>query len=254
MNDAFGHPQSVVVLGGTSEIARDITALLVADRCRTVVLAGRDQAELERAAKALHGAGADAVQIVSFDATEVERAESTVDECFGAAHGHVDLVIMAVGELGHQLTDEIDIDRVARMVTVNFTWPATAMTAAAERLRAQGHGTIVVLSSVAGVRVRRANFIYGSAKAGLDAYAQGLFESLRGSGVSVHIVRPGFVLTKMTKGRSAAFFAVEPDVVAAAVVQGVERGQRVIWIPTVLRLLFLFFRLLPHSVWRRLRG
>jgi decaprenylphospho-beta-D-erythro-pentofuranosid-2-ulose 2-reductase len=140
------------------------------------------------------------------------------------------------------------------MVTVNFTWPAAAMSAAATRLRAQGHGTIVVLSSVAGVRVRRANFLYGSAKAGLDAYAQGLADSLRGSGILVHIVRPGFVMTKMTTGRAAAPFAVEPDVVAAAVVQGIERGQRVIWTPTILRVLFLFLRLLPHSVWRRLRG
>lgn len=254
MNDAFGHPQSVVVFGGTSEIAREIMALVVADRCRAVVLAGRDENALEQVAKTLRSAGASTVEAVGFDATKPERAESTVTQCFEAAQGQVDLVIMAVGELGHQLTDENDVDRVARMVTVNFTWPAAAMTAAAARLRAQGHGAIVVLSSVAGVRVRRANFIYGSAKAGLDAYAQGPFEPLHGSGVSVHIVRPGFVMTKMTRGHQAAFFAVEPDVVAAAVVQGVERGQRVIWTPAVLRVLFLFFRLLPHSVWRRLRG
>jgi decaprenylphospho-beta-D-erythro-pentofuranosid-2-ulose 2-reductase len=254
VNDAFGHPQSVVVLGGTSEIAGKIIALLVADRCRTVVLAGRDDSALERTAKILRGSGAEAVELVAFDATEVERAEATVAECFEVAHGHVDLVIMAVGELGQQLIDENDVDRIARMVTVNFTWPVASMTAAAARLRAQGHGAIVVLSSVAGVRIRRANFLYGSAKAGLDAYAQGVAESLRGSGVSVHIVRPGFVMTKMTKGRSAALFAVEPDVVAAAVVRGMERGQRVIWTPTVLRVLFFFFRLLPHSVWRRLRG
>jgi short-subunit dehydrogenase len=191
---------------------------------------------------------------VAFDATEVERAETTVADCFEATHGHVDLVIMAVGELGQQLADETDVGRVAQMLTVNFTWPAAAMTAAAIRLRAQGHGTIVVLSSVAGVRVRRANFLYGSAKGGLDVYAQGLAESLRGSGVSLHIVRPGFVMTKMTKGRSAAMFAIESDVVAAAVVHGIERGRRVIWTPTILRALFFFFRLLPHSAWRRLRG
>jgi decaprenylphospho-beta-D-erythro-pentofuranosid-2-ulose 2-reductase len=254
MNDAFGHPQSVVVLGGTSDIAREIIALLVADRCRTVVLAGRNEAALEQVAEVSHAAGANAVETVAFDATEVERAETTVDECFEVAHGHVDLVIMAVGELGQQLADEAEVDRIARMVTVNFTWPVAAMTAAATRLRAQGHGAIVVLSSVAGVRVRRANFLYGSAKAGLDAYAQGLAESLRGSGVSLHIVRPGFVMTKMTRGRSAPPFAVEPEVVAAAVVQGIERGHRVIWTPTTLRVLFFFFRLLPHSVWRRLRG
>jgi decaprenylphospho-beta-D-erythro-pentofuranosid-2-ulose 2-reductase len=254
MNDAFGHPQSVVVLGGTSEIAREIIALLVADRCRTVVLAGRDADALERVAKSLGCSGANAVETVVFDATDVEGAEATVAECFEVAHGHVDLVIMAVGELGQQLVDENDVDRVVRMVTVNFTWPAAAISAAAARLRAQGHGTVIVLSSVAGVRVRRSNFLYGSAKAGLDAYAQGVAESLRGSGVAVHIVRPGFVMTKMTRGRTAMPFAVEPEVVATAVMQGMERGQRVIWTPTILRSLFFCFRLLPQSVWRRLRG
>jgi len=253
MNDAFGHPQSVVILGGTSEIAQEIVTLLVADRCRTVVLAGRDKDALKQAETTLRNAGASTVQIVMFEAAEPERAETTVDQCFDGPPGHIDLVIMAVGELGRQLSDENDLDRVARMATVNFTWPVAAITAAAARLRAQGHGSIVVLSSVAGVRVRRSNFIYGSAKAGLDAYAQGLSESLRGSGVSVHIVRPGFVMTKMTRGLSPAIFAVEPDVVAAAVVQGLERGERVIWSPTVLRVLFALFRLLPQSVWRRLR-
>jgi short-subunit dehydrogenase len=88
----------------------------------------------------------------------------------------------------------------------------------------------------------------------LPVLEQGLCESLRGSGVSVHVVRPGFVMTKMTRGRPAALFAVEPDLVAAAVVHGLERGHRVVWIPKVLRMMFLFFQLLPHSVWRRLRG
>jgi decaprenylphospho-beta-D-erythro-pentofuranosid-2-ulose 2-reductase len=215
-------------------------------------LAGRDDHALQRVLQTVCEAGAKSVQAVAFDATEVESAATTIAECFEAAHGHVDLVIMAVGELGQQLADEADVRRVAQMLTINFTWPAAAISAVASRLKAQGHGTIVVLSSVAGVRVRRANFLYGSAKAGLDAYAQGLAESLRGSGVSLHIVRPGFVMTKMTAGRSAVLFAVEPDVVAAAVVHGMERDHPVIWTPSILRALFFFFRLLPHSVWRRL--
>ena len=90
------------------------------------------------------------------------------------------------------------------MMTVNLTWPAAALSAVAARLQRQGHGRIVVLSSVAGFRIRRSNFVYGSAKAGLDNFATGLGESLRGTGVSVHIVRPGFVHTKMTAGRDKA--------------------------------------------------
>ena len=102
--------------------------------------------------------------------------------------------------------------------------------------------------------MRRSNYVYGSAKAGLDGFALGLGEALRGSGVTVHIVRPGFVRTKMTAGRPAAPFAVEPDRVASDIVRGVERGQSVIWSPGVLRWVFSVLRLLPQAVWRRLPG
>ena len=253
MNDAFGRPQSVVVLGGTSDIVHELLGRLAADRCRSVVLAGRNRAHLEQAAQDLRHTVAK-VETVLFDAMETDDADKTVVRCFEAAGEAVDMVIVAVGELGHQEQDEADQDRIARMAMVNFTWPAMALSAAAAALGQQGHGRIVVLSSVAGYRVRRANYVYGSAKAGLDGFAQGLAEGLRGSGVSLHIVRPGFVRTKMTVGRPAAPFAVGPDRVAADIVRGVGRGQTVIWSPGVLRLVFSVLRLLPQAVWRRLPG
>ena len=164
------------------------------------------------------------------------------------------MVVLAVGDLGEPEGDEESPERVAHMLTVNATWPAAALTAAAAHLRAQGHGRIVVLSSVAGYRVRRANFVYGSAKAGLDAYAVGLGEALRDSGASVHVVRPGFVRTKMTEGRPVVPFAVGPERVASDVMRGLERGQAVIWSPPLLRWVFPALRLLPQSLWRRLPG
>jgi decaprenylphospho-beta-D-erythro-pentofuranosid-2-ulose 2-reductase len=253
MNDAFGHPQSVVVLGGTSEIAGAILEAMTTGRCRSVVLAGRDAVGLARAA----GTRRDTVprvETVSFDAATTDEADKVVRRCFDAAGEPVDLVIMAVGELGDPESDEQDPDRVAHMVTVNLTWPAAALTAVANLLRAQGHGRVVVLSSVGGYRVRRANFVYGSTKAGLDAFALGLSEALRETGVSVHVVRPGFVHTKMTEGRPAAPFAVGPERVAADVVRGLAHGQTVIWSPGALRFVFGALRLLPQGIWRRLPG
>src|SRR4029450_11965014 len=97
-------------------------------------------------------------------------------------------------------------------------------------LRAQGHGTIVVLSSVAGERARRSNFVYGSTKAGLDAFFQGLGDSLVGTGASVMIVRPGFVHTKMTEGLDPAPLATTPEAVAEAIVRGLERGAQRGWV------------------------
>ena len=254
MIDAFNQPQSIVVLGGTSDIAATLVGRVVAGRhCRSAVLAGRNLPALEAAAAVL-GSDVSRVHTVQFDATRPDTAPAAVTACFDAAGEPVDLVVLAVGELGDPLSDEADPGRVASLTTVNFTWPAAALTAVAERLRRQGRGRIVVLSSVAGVRVRRANYVYGADKAGLDAFTIGLSEALRGSGVSVHIVRPGFVHTKMTEGLPAAPFSVGPERVAADVVRGLGRGDTVIWSPGILRWVFGVFRLLPQSVWRRLPG
>jgi len=189
---------------------------------------------------------------VTFDASDVDDAASTVDRCFTAADGPVDLVVIALGLLGSTTSEVAEPSRISELIIANFTWPAAAMGAVASRLQAQGHGRIIVLSSVAGVRIRAANYLYGSAKAGLDAFARGLAETLRGSGVLVQVVRPGFVHTKMTRGHRPAPFAVSPQVVAAAVDRGIERNQAVIWVPGFLRWVFAVLRVLPQSLWRRL--
>ncbi len=253
MIDPFGRCQSVVVLGGSSDIARAIVKEISSGRCRSVVLAGRSEATLALAAADL-GSSVPHVVTVSFDAADDEDPADVVERCFDSAREPVDLVILAVGELGTQGADERVPARVSRLLTVNLTWPAAALSAVATRLQQQGHGRIVVLSSVAGARIRRSNYLYGASKAGLDAYAQGLGESLRGSGVALHIVRPGFVRTKMTIGLPAAPFACNPDRVATDTVRGIRREQAVIWSPTVLRWAFAVMRLLPQSAWRRLPG
>jgi decaprenylphospho-beta-D-erythro-pentofuranosid-2-ulose 2-reductase len=109
-----------------------------------------------------------------------------------------------------------------------------------------------MLSSVAGERVRRSNFVYGSSKAGIDGYYQGLAAALAGSGVRVMIVRPGFVHTKMTRGRKAAPLATSPEAVAAAIVRGLRRGHEIVWAPPALRYVMVVLRHLPRAVFRRL--
>ncbi|MHB1583679.1 MAG: SDR family NAD(P)-dependent oxidoreductase [Acidimicrobiales bacterium] len=253
MLDAFGRPQSVLVLGGTSDIATALVWRLVGDRCRTVVLAGRDEERLQAAASRLGVAGT-SVATVTFDAGRPEDADAVVARCLAAVGGEVDVVVMAVGRLDAPRDDGIDPSDVAAVATVNFAWPAAALASLAARLRAQGHGRIVVLSSVAGVRVRPANFPYGASKRGLDAFSLALADELAGSGVSVHVVRPGFVHSKMTTGRRPAPFAVTPADVAEAVRRGLERDERVVWVPAFLRWVFVAMRLLPPAVWRRLPG
>ena len=253
MNDATGMPQSAVVVGGTSDIARAVVRALVARRLRRVVLAGRDEIGLAAAAKELTGVGADDVDTVVLDVTDVAAVEAKVAD-IAARLGQVDLVLVAAGVLGDQAADELDPGAAAGVVNGNFTGPAAVMTAFAGVLRRQGHGRMVVLSSVAAVRVRHANYVYGSAKAGLDAFAQGLGEALRGSGAGLTIVRPGWVATRMTAGRDPAPFATTPDAVAADVVRGLERHSPMVWSPRVLGPVFSVMRLLPAALWRRLPG
>lgn len=251
MNDAHGSPQTVLVFGGTSEIARAILDRIVDRRARTLVLAGRDLGRLERSAEELRRAGAERVEVIPFEAADTDSHVGLVDGVFDR-EGDVDLVLFAFGQLGDQAVLEADPGSAARLVGVNYVAAVSLGLAVAARLRLQGHGNLVVLSSVAAERPRRSNFVYGSSKAGMDAFFRGLGDALRGSGARVVVVRPGFVRTRMTAGLDAAPFATSPDVVADVVIRALETGAETVWAPPILRLLMIVVRHLPGPLFRRL--
>jgi decaprenylphospho-beta-D-erythro-pentofuranosid-2-ulose 2-reductase len=249
VNDALGQPQSVLVLGGGSEIARALMARLT--RARRVVLGGRPGSPtVAAAADDARAAGAE-VRTVDMDANDPASVVDAVDTAF-ANGGDVDLVVLAFGVLGDQAAAEADPKQAIAVATVDYTSQVAAGLAAAKHLKAQGHGTVVALSSVAGERVRRANFVYGSTKAGMDGFFQGLGDALTGTGVRVMIVRPGFVTGRMTEGMDPAPLATDPGAVADAIVRGLARGDAVVYVPAVLRQVFRVFRHLPRAVWQRM--
>lgn len=251
MNDALGVPGTVVLLGGTSDIGLAIVDRLVTAGARQVVLAGRDLAALD-AAGTRFGATAK-VTTVAYDATDT-AGHSTLPERIAEQVGDVDLVICAVGVLGDRQAMAADPHLAAQVMTSTYVGPAATLLAVAGHLRRQGHGRIVVLSSVAGERVRAANFVYGSAKAGLDGFAQGLGDTLAGTGVDVVIVRPGFVRTRMTAHLDDGPFATTPDAVADATVRALHRGASQVWAPGIVRWVMVVVRHLPRAVFRRLPG
>jgi decaprenylphospho-beta-D-erythro-pentofuranosid-2-ulose 2-reductase len=161
-------------------------------------------------------------------------------------------VLLAFGVLGEQAEQEADPATAVHVARVNYVGAVSAGLHCATRLRRQGHGVLVVLSSVAGERARRANFVYGSTKAGLDAFAQGLGDALHGSGAKVLVVRPGFVRSKMTAGRKEAPMTVTPEDVADAIVDGIRLGRHTVWVPAKLRLVMTVVRHLPRPLFRRL--
>jgi decaprenylphospho-beta-D-erythro-pentofuranosid-2-ulose 2-reductase len=251
VRDALGEVQSVLVLGGGSDIGRALCTRLARSRCRTVVLAGRPEDDMEPVAEAVRAAGAETVELVHWEATDLESHRKVIDDVFDR-FGDIDLVYVPAGILGSQPAFEADPVFAAKAFEINLGGIVSSCLVAADRLKAQGHGTIVLMSSVAGLRARKDNFVYGATKAGLDAFGQGLGDSLEGTGVDVVVVRPGFVRTKMTEGMDAAPFSTTPDKVAQLITDGMAKGQEVVWAPPVLRFPFFVFRLLPRRLWRLL--
>ena len=249
MRNALGSAQSVLVLGGTSEIGEAIAARLRNGGARRIVLAGRRPAALDGVAARLRRPGTE-VAVGTFDADAVEGHQEALAKLF--AGGDIDVVVAAWGVLGDQSTAEADAAAAVSIARTNYLGAVSALTICANLLRAQGHGALVVLSSVAGERVRRSNYVYGSTKAGLDGFCQGLAAALVGSGVHLLVVRPGFVTTKMTAGMQKAPLSTTAEAVAEASVAALTAGRSVVWVPGPLRLVMALLRHVPTPLFRRL--
>lgn len=249
MKDSLGSAQSLLVLGGTSDIAMATARKMAKQRTKKIFLAGRPSDALDANAAELRKLGAE-VQTVAFDAAESADHEKALSDVFDV--GDVDVVLMAFGVLGDQAADEVDPIRAAQVAQVNYVGAVSSGVVCAQALKKQGHGALVVLSSVAMERTRAANFIYGSSKAGLDAFAQGLGDSLVGTGVHVMVVRPGFTTTKMTAGMEKTPLSTTPDAVADAIIGGLRKGSHTVWVPGALRYVFSGIRHVPRPVFRKL--
>ncbi|MEE6179984.1 SDR family NAD(P)-dependent oxidoreductase [Mycobacterium sp. 050134] len=247
MDDTVAGP--VLVLGGRSEIGIELARRLAPGA--TVVLAARKADQLDDEVEAVKAAGAAAVHTAEFDADDLASHGPLVDAIV-AEHGPIGVAVLAFGILGDQARAETDAAHAVAIVHTDYVAQVSMLTHLAAAMRSAGTGSLVVFSSVAGVRVRRANYVYGSAKAGLDGFASGLADALHGTGVRLLIARPGFVVGRMTQGMTPAPLSSTPDQVAAATARALARGRRTVWIPWALRPTFFAMRLLPQSVWRRM--
>lgn len=249
MIDAVGNPQSLLLLGGTSEIALAVAQAFARSRPLRVILAGRPGPRMDEAADRLRATGS-TVSVLPFDARRPETHAEVVEKAF--ADGDVDVALVAFGILGDQEAAWTDVEAARELAEVNYVGAVTTGVALADRLRRQGHGSLVAMSSAAGERPRRSNFVYGSTKAGLDSFYTGLTEALRPSGVYVSVIRPGFVHSRMTEGMKAAPLSQTPDQVAAIVVDAVRNRREQAWAPGAMRWVMAVLRHLPRAVFRRL--
>lgn len=247
--NATGNPSSLLLLGGTSDIALAIARKYARRGGLRVVLAARPGERRTAAAAELSGLGCRVAE-VDLDARDHASHAATIEAAF--AEGDIDVAVVAFGLLGDAEQAWQDAEHALELAEVNYAAPVHLGVLLAERLKAQAHGVIVALSSVAGERVRRSNFVYGSTKAGFDGFYLGLGEALRGTGVRVLVVRPGFVKSKMTDGLDEAPLAATPEEVADATVDAVAARRELIWVPVPMRFVMSGLRHVPRPLFRKL--
>ena len=241
----------LLLLGGSSEIALAIARRLATSRPVRPVLLGRDPERLAQALSLLESIGCVGGEFDLLDADDLDSHAGTIARAFERAGGF-EIVVLAIGVLGGQAGLDADMTESLEVMRVNFVDCGSLLLHTLRQMRPRGGGTLVVLSTVAAERPRASNPVYGAAKAGLDALAQGLADATAASGVRVLVVRPGFVTTRMTEGLKPAPFATTAEAVADTTVRALSGKAHTVWVPGRLRAIFMLLRHLPRALYRRL--
>jgi len=249
--DAVGNPQTILLLGGTSEIGLAICERYLQNARARIVLAampgdpGRDAAVAQ-----MNAAGARSVELIDFEATDPDTHPKMIDQAF--ANGDVDVAIVAFGILGDAEELWQNQHKAVLAAEINYTAAVSVGVLLAEKMRAQGFGQIIAMSSAAGERVRRSNFVYGSTKAGLDGFYLGLGEALREFGVRVLVIRPRQVRTRMSAHVKEAPLTVDKEYVANLAVTAAAKGKELVWAPAAFRYVMMVLRHVPRPIFRKL--
>lgn len=252
MKNGLGVPQNIVLFGATSDIGCEIVQQMIQPGVANVVLVSRNiEAAESRWATVLGEDPQVNVHHVRFDGGDadsmVEVVNGIIDEV-----GDLDVVVVAHALLGSETDFLQNPVAAASIAAVNYSATVVLLLAVGEQMKKQGYGRLCLLSSVAGVRVRWSNAVYGSSKAGVDAFALALDGEMRRFGASLLVVRPGFVTTKMTAGLKKAPLATTTAVVASETVKAIRGNGSILWTPKAFKFIFGVFRLLPEALWRRL--
>jgi decaprenylphospho-beta-D-erythro-pentofuranosid-2-ulose 2-reductase len=259
--DATGNPQTILLLGGTSEIGLAICERYLRNAAARVVLADLpNHPKRDDAIAQMKAAGAKSVDWVDFDGTDTDSHPKVIESAWrgGAGPRDIDVAIVAFGLLGDAEELWQNQRKAVQIAEINYTAAVSVGVLLGERMKAQGFGRIIAMSSAAGERVRRSNFVYGSTKAGLDGFYLGLGEALREFGVRVLVIRPGQVRTTTTvehwkaTGTKEAPFTVDKEYVAELAVTASAKGKELVWAPGAFRYVMMILRHIPRPIFRKL--
>ncbi|OIR43596.1 decaprenylphospho-beta-D-erythro-pentofuranosid-2-ulose 2-reductase [Corynebacterium sp. NML130628] len=252
MLNAVGQAQNILLVGGTSDIGLAIVREFVTRGGNpNVTLAARKSSpRIDAAVAEITNAGAASVEVVDFDATDFASHPDVIKQAFSG--GDVDVAVVAFGTLGDQEQLWQDQAAAVESAQVNYTAFVSVGVLLGQEMKRQGHGTIIAMSSVAGQRVRRSNFVYGASKSGMDAFYLQLGEALRDSGVKVTVVRPGQVRTKMTDGLEEAPLTVDKEEVAQTAVEAALKGESSVFVHKLFGPISLVLQHIPAGIMRKL--
>jgi short-subunit dehydrogenase len=243
-------PKCVLVLGATSGIA-EATCRLWAARGDSLFLVARSEDKLESVAADLRTRGA------GYVGTAVADLDQTASHPELLAHavnslGGMDIAFLALGVLGDATEAERSFAEAGRILHTNFTAPVSLLTWLANFCAQRHHGTLAVLSSVAGERGRKSNYVYGSAKAGLSTFVDGLRNRIDREGVRVMTIKPGPVKTAMTEGMKGSAKFADVNAVAATLVREIDKGTAIVYVPGIWRVIMAVIRLIPDRVFKKM--
>ncbi len=241
----------ILIIGANSAIAKEVARVYALKKCESTLL-GRSKEKLEDLQKDLTARGASVVQFYVSDLADRAEVEKLSAQVFSEENEY-DLVLVAYGVLGNHREDIKDTTKLAAVIETNFVSAVIWCEGAANHLEALGKGTLAVIGSVAGDRGRKSNYIYSSAKAGLEVYLQGLRHRFSAGNVNILTIKPGFIDTPMTKefDKSGPLWAT-PQRVAGDIVNAISKKKQVLYTPWFWRYIMLTIRNLPQSIFNRM--
>jgi len=245
-------PKNILIVGATSGIAMSCARVWASQGARLFLVA-RNADRLQQVADDLQARGAALAATHTLDIDELGQHAAMLEGCRRTFDGAPDIVLIAPGTLPDQAHCQADPAVAVREFTTNATSVIALLTAVANMLEAARSGTIGVIGSVAGDRGRPSNYLYGSAKAALATFCEGLRARLYKADVHLVTIKPGFVATAMTAGLPLPGpLVASPEKVAKDITRAIEKKKNVLYTPCFWSLIMLIIRSIPQFVFKRL--
>jgi short-subunit dehydrogenase len=240
----------IMIIGATSVLAHE-TAKHFARKGAELLLVGRTSEKLEAVASDLKVRGARRVETYLLDLSALARHQELLEQAL-ATLGELDMLLIAHGTLGDQRKCELSVEETLKEFNNNCTSVISLLTLSANYFEQRRRGCIAVISSVAGDRGRKSNYVYGTSKAALTTFLQGLRNRLSSSGVTVVTVKPGFVATPMTAHMKSGLLMANAQTVGQGIYEAMMKGKDVVYSPWFWQPIMFIVKSIPESLFKRL--